>query len=788
MNAHLASESESDMQLPSAPEAAPGAPVSPEAKMDADTLGHPSPTDTSPGGGSPHGRKASALKFFSQKWVLPPGETLSFEEIYKRKLFANLIVPGIAILLTFGLHHLFYSQFLEGSLDVVASLWLIFSLIWLRQMKKGLVIYRVNATLLGLLFLFLVIKGGYGGNKIFWVFSFPLIAFYTLGMFEGLLWTTTIFTGILGILFLPLNLRWVYSYNFEFKIRFCVAFFLVAALSYIYESVRAKSQSNLEEEHIKLEAEKRKLAAMTRSEQAANRALKQSERRLKQAQSIARVGNFEYDIEADSLWGSEEALRILGVDPTQGQISLAHLKNSAPDFFEFLAANEKLEERKCKFRLESTHSSNTQLQEKVVNARAELEPSSGGHPAKVIGVIQDITAQEKAEKEKQELEAKLVRSQKMEALGLLAGGVAHDLNNVLSGILSYPDLLLMQLPEESDLRRPLGIMRDSGQKAAAIVEDLLTLARRGVANYEALNLNELIDDYLQSPELEKLKYYHPGVEIRVDTQADLFNTKGSAIHLRKTVINLLSNAAEALPEGGVVQVSTQNQYVDRKLRGYSDVKEGEYVVLRVEDNGNGINAEDLSHIFEPFYTKKKMGRSGTGLGLAVVWGTVKDHSGYINVTSQIGQGTCMELYLPATREAQKHQEQALPVDAYQGNGEHILIVDDVQTQRDITSAMLSELGYHVVTVSSGEEALDYLQNNAVDLVILDMIMDPGIDGLETYRRLRSLRPKQKTLIVSGFSETGRVKQAQLLGAGAYVKKPFNTETIGVAVRRELNRH
>jgi len=775
------------MHTPSKSTDRSGDPLPQEPESGAATYRDAARTDSPSGGGSTCGWVAVLRGFISLKLVLPPGETLSFEETYKRRLFSNLIIPGIIILLSFGLHHLFNDNLLEGCLDLIGSLWLIFSVLWLRQMKKGLVIYRTNTALLGLLFLFLVAKGGTGGNKIFWVYSYPLIAFYTLGIFEGLLWTTSIFAVILGILFLPLNAPWVYAYNAEFKIRFCVAFFLVAALTYIYESVRAKSQSNLENERAKLEAEKRKLAATTRSEQAANRALKQSERRLKQAQSIARVGNFEYDIDADRLWGSEEALRILDLDPTSGRIALAHLKDRAPDFHAFITAYEKLGEGKCKFRLESADQPKPKLQETVICVTAELEHSPEGRPDKVIGVIQDITAQNKAEMEKKELEAKLVRSQKMEALGLLAGGVAHDLNNVLSGIVSYPDLLLMRLPEESDLKKPLTIMRDSGQKAAAIVQDLLTLARRGVTSYDILNLNELIDECLQSPELDKLKFHHPGVAIRLNTQADLLNTKGSAIHLKKTLINLVSNAAEALPEGGLVQVSTRNQYIDRRLKGYNDVNEGEYVVLSVEDNGDGISPDDLGHIFEPFYTKKKMGRSGTGLGLAVVWGTVKDHNGYINVTSHLGQGTCMELYLPATRESTKFQEQEIPLDAYHGNGEHILVVDDVQAQRDITAEMLTALGYRVDTVASGEEALAYLQDHDADLVILDMIMDPGIDGLETYTQLRAFRPNQKTLIVSGFSETARVKQAQLLGAGAYVKKPFSIETIGLAVRHELNR-
>jgi signal transduction histidine kinase len=781
-----ARESELKMPLPSVSEAPPGVSSSPEPKAEAVSPDHSPKTDTRSGGGSPRTWASIVRNRFSQNWVLPHEAALSFEEIYRRKLFANLILPGLVILLTFGLHHLFNHNYIEGCLDIAASLWLIFSIVWLRRLKKGLRIYRINAILLGLLFLYAVATGGEGGNRIFWVYSYPLIAFYTLGIFEGLLYTATILIIIISILFLPLDFHWVYAYSGEFKIRFCVAFFLVAALSYIYESVRAKAQSNLEKEHVELEAEKRKLAAKTRSERAANRALKQSERRLKQAQSIARVGNFEWDIAADRLWGSEEALRILGLDSTCGEIALTHLKKQVPEFHAFINAYDELGEGRCKLRPASPDRPKGKGSAAVVQAWAELEHTPAGHPDKVIGVIQDITAQDKAETEKHELEAKLARSQKMEALGLLAGGVAHDLNNILSGIVSYPDLLLMKLPESSELKRPLRVMRDSGHKAAAIVQDLLTLARRGVTSYEVLNLNGLMDDYLQSPELEKLKHHHPGVEIRATPRAGLFNTKGSVIHLRKTLINLVSNAAEALPAGGVVRLSTRNQYIHRRLEEYRDVKEGEYVVLSVEDSGKGIKAEDLSHIFEPFYTKKKMGRSGTGLGLAVVWGAVKDHGGYINVTSEIGKGTCMELYLPATREPLVHQEETIHIDLYHGDGERILVVDDLQTQREITAEMLTELGYRVDTVGSGEAAIAYLEMGAADLVILDMIMDPGIDGLETYTRLRALRPNQKTLIVSGFSETARVKQAQLLGAGAYVKKPFSIETIGVAVHRELN--
>jgi CheY-like chemotaxis protein len=182
-----------------------------------------------------------------------------------------------------------------------------------------------------------------------------------------------------------------------------------------------------------------------------------------------------------------------------------------------------------------------------------------------------------------------------------------------------------------------------------------------------------------------------------------------------------------------------------------------------------------------------MGRSGTGLGLAVVWGTVKDHDGYIDVQSTEGEGSIFTLYFPVTREAPTEFEQAVPRDTYLGRGEHILIVDDVEGQRLLASAMLDSLGYKVSSVASGEEAIAFVKNKPVDLLILDMIMDPGMDGLDTYRSILDIRPRQKAIIVSGFSETDRVHAAQSLGAGAYIRKPYLMEKLGLAVRKELSR-
>jgi PAS domain S-box-containing protein len=408
-----------------------------------------------------------------------------------------------------------------------------------------------------------------------------------------------------------------------------------------------------------------------------------------------------------------------------------------------------------------------------------------GQTARIVYFAHDYTERWMAEKEKEKLKEQLSRSRKMEALGLLAGGVAHDLNNVLSGIVSYPELILLDLPRESPFRKPILTIQESGQKAAAIVEDLLALARRGVNKNEVVNLNPIVQEYLGSPEYQKLKLYHLDVEVTSDLQPDLKLIDGSSVHLKKTVMNLVSNAAEAQPDGGCVRISTENRLVENSIRGYDTIRPGEYVVLRVEDEGIGIAPEDMNRIFEPFYTKKVMGRSGTGLGMAVVWGTVQDHHGHINLRSAKGRGTTFELYFPVSREKLADKLRALPLQAYLGSNESILVVDDIPEQREIASSILRKLGYSVTTASSGEDALAQMQQRAVDLLVLDMIMEPGMDGLETYQKIIKLHPSQRAVIASGFAEDQRVKKAMALGATRYIRKPYTLEKIGLAVKAAL---
>lgn len=405
----------------------------------------------------------------------------------------------------------------------------------------------------------------------------------------------------------------------------------------------------------------------------------------------------------------------------------------------------------------------------------------------LIFSMQDITERKQLEEERLKLKERLNRAEKMEALGQLAGGVAHDLNNVLGVLTGYSELLLMEIPEGQKARSHAEKIMTSTEKGAAIIQDLLTLARRGVTASNVVNLNQVVEGFLTTPVFESLKEHHPRVTFRTEFQEALLNIKGSAVHLEKTLMNLVSNAAESIAGEGEVAIRTENRYLDRAIRGYDEVREGDYAILIVSDTGMGIPAEHIEKIFEPFYTKKTMGKSGTGLGLAIVWGTVKDHNGYIDMESKVGEGTTFKLYFPVTRDELTAPERDIPIEQYMGNGESVLVVDDIVEQRDVASGLLTKLGYVVHTVSSGEAAVEYLQGNKADILVLDMIMVPGIDGLETYQRILEINPQQKAILVSGFSETDRVKEAQRLGAGTYVKKPYVMEKIAIAIRDELYR-
>ncbi len=404
--------------------------------------------------------------------------------------------------------------------------------------------------------------------------------------------------------------------------------------------------------------------------------------------------------------------------------------------------------------------------------------------------LDDLYLQKKKEEEEKAiLEYKLHQSLKLEAIGKLASAVAHDLNNVLMGIVSYPDYVLKLLPDNKEnekIRKYIRNMKESGIRAANIVQDLLTLSGKGVKSLKILNINSIIEEYLNSPEFKDLMKRYPKIMVKTNLDKNLYNILGSKIHLYKTIMNLVKNGFEAIKDKGRINITTKNKkFKNKKIKEYATPLKGDFIELVISDNGTGISEQDLPKIFEPFYSKKVMGRSGTGLGMMVVKGTVDDHNGAIEVRSKEDECSEFRIYFPAEKKDIKEKTME-NIDNITGKREKILIVDDEEEQRTIAYEILRDLHYTVETVSSGEEALEYIKGEDVDLVLLDMIMVSGIGGLETYKRIKKIKPDLKTIIVSGYSAKDHVLEAQKLGVKRYIRKPYTIETIGKAVYDTLN--
>lgn len=388
------------------------------------------------------------------------------------------------------------------------------------------------------------------------------------------------------------------------------------------------------------------------------------------------------------------------------------------------------------------------------------------------GAMIDITETKRL----QELES---RAQRLETVGRIAGEVAHDFNNLLGPIMAYPELIRGELPEGHKTRGYLTAIENAAGQIAAINQDLLTLGRRGHYAVEPLNLNSVISHALR--EIEPLP---ETMVCEVELCEDLMDIRGGTAQIHRAISNLLHNAKDAFNGVGTLTVKTENYYADDVTVAFGRVPKGEYVKITISDTGCGIPDDILQKVFEPFFTTKKADRKrGSGLGLSVVDSVIRDHGGYLDLKTSVGIGTSFYLYFPACREREAGGKSEETV----GGTESVLIVDDDAMQREVVTGLLTKLGYRISQAESGEQALELLRQAPVDLLILDMIMPGGMDGAETYREAVRINPEQKAIIVSGFSESKRVIEAQAAGAGGFVKKPLTMKVIATAVRRELDK-
>ena len=392
-------------------------------------------------------------------------------------------------------------------------------------------------------------------------------------------------------------------------------------------------------------------------------------------------------------------------------------------------------------------------------------------------IYEDVT-------ETRRLEAQLRHASKMEAVGTLAGGIAHDFNNLLQAITGYTEILLMGKEREDPDYHKLRHIQSSADRAGELIQQILTFSRKVESKLRPVNLNKEVE------QVEKLlkRTIPKMIHIELNLEEDLKVINADSGQVEQVMMNLAVNARDAMPEGGELVIETENVTLGEQYsRTHLGIMPGEYVLLSVSDTGNGMDKETLEHIFEPFYTTKETGK-GTGLGLAMVYGIVKSHNGYIMCYSEPGQGTTFKIYFPAIEGESKEQEpgpakeKELP-----GGSETILLVDDEESLLSLGAEMLERFGYRVLTARDGEEALKQYREkrDEISLIILDLIM-PGMGGKHCLEELLRMNPQIKVVIASGYSINVPTKEAIEVGAKGFIRKPYNIKQMLKVVREILD--
>ena len=510
--------------------------------------------------------------------------------------------------------------------------------------------------------------------------------------------------------------------------------------------------------------------------------LRENEERYKKAQDMGQVGNWEYDLKTERFWGSEQAKKIYGFDPESENFTTEEVESCIPERERVHQALMDLIEANVAYHIEFEIQPITGADKKIIKSIAEVMRDESGAPIKVMGLIQDITQQKKAEKAMMNLERQLRQSHKMESIGTLAGGIAHDFNNMLGIILGNTELAMDNVPKWNPARENLDEVRKACMRAKDVVRQILAFSRKSETEQKPFNIGLVVAE-----SLKLLRASIPtSIHIRQDIAADPAEILGDPTQIHQVMINLCTNAAHSMEnDGGVFEVTLANTEIDEDTASrYPELHPGSHVQLVVSDTGDGISPEAIDRIFDPYFTTKDVGK-GTGLGLSVVHGIVNSHHGGISVASTPGKGTTFTLLFPALQGETMDEPkvfQKLPT-----GKERILFVDDEDVMAKLNQQRLERLGYTVMAKTDPSEALRFFRSHPdqIDLVITDMTM-PHITGDKLAQEILKIRSDMPVILCTRYSN--RISEASVLALGIrkYIEKPIEIETLARSVREVLD--
>jgi len=498
----------------------------------------------------------------------------------------------------------------------------------------------------------------------------------------------------------------------------------------------------------------------------ADNALRESSEKYRTILESIEEGYFETDLEGNLTFTNDPSCKILGY-PCNQLLGMNTHDYATPDTAKKISrVTEQVKKTGKPEDITDCYVIRKNGSKAILELSISLRTDKDGQPAGFRGLLRDVTKRKETEEEKRQLETQLQQAQKMESIGTLAGGIAHDFNNILMGIQGNATLMLLKIESEHPNHVKIKNIEKFVQNGTELTKQLLGFARGGKYLVKTTDLNDVIE---KSSSL--FARTRKEIQVHTDYHDEIWAADVDSGQIEQALLNLYVNAWQAMSAGGDLYLKTRNVILDSSIVKPFKVEPGKYVEISVSDTGVGIDKETRKRIFEPFFTTKEMGR-GTGLGLASVYGIVKSHGGYIDVSSEKEKGTTFTLYLPAS-EKKAVQEKAVPAEMFRGTGT-ILLIDDEKMILDVGCELLEELGYTVLSALSGREALEIFQeySTKIDLVIMDMIM-PGMSGGETFDRLRSINQDIKVLLSSGYSLNGQATQILRRGCDGFIQKPFN---------------
>ena len=707
---------------------------------------------------------------------------------YRRYLLKVLMVVALPALTVFGIRNFILERYFIGLilLSMVVILVGLFFYIRKPQIKsRENLIYESFLTVLFILYgLFLVYRIGYDGDlgRIPWAYVFPVIVFFALGALRAFLWVIILLLALFSMDFLfAANKHVVLD---ELNFRFYVSFLLVILASYFFERIKNKyqmelisNQRTLKESEHKYRVAYEQLNREMKERQRVEDALRESELRFREMAELMPQTVFETDAAGKLTFVNKNAFDNFGYCQADFDRGVNSLDMLIPEDRERAAENI----------AKIIEGENIGLNEYTAlrkdGSTFPIMVHSGVivHDEQTTGIrgfIIDMTDRQKAEEERRRLETQFHQAQKMETIGTLAGGIAHDFNNLMTTILGNTSLILYDIDEDSPHYEPLKNIERQIKRGAELTTQLLGYARKGKYQVKPVNLNQIVEESATAFGRTR-KEITIGCMLADDLQA----VEADKGQIQQVLLNLFVNAADAMPTGGSIELTTSNvTHHEIESKEYHPAP-GSYLQLTVSDSGIGMDENIRQRIFDPFFSTKETGK-GTGLGLASVYGIIKNHGGYIDATSQKGQGSQFSIYLPASTD--QVVQTAEPVSEIMKGSGTILIVDDEEMVLNVGARILQKLGYTVLESTNGANALELYKKlqDQIKLVVLDVVM-PNMGGGEMYDRLREINPEVKVLLASGYSIDDQAREIMERGCDGFIQKPFSVKTLSDKINEIL---